>query len=170
MTIIAWDGKRLAADSLMTIGGTRAGMHDKVKLHRFEDKAALYASTGAAGWLGELTSWGAQGAQASEPPWTARAPRDSGVILRVMDGICHMLTPEHPYWVACEPGCDAWGSGAELAIGAMEAGFDRLNAATVAVRRDTGCGGAVTVWYAEHPEFTREAIERCACPSCFEHF
>jgi hypothetical protein len=169
MTIIAWDGKRLAADSLMTTGTTRAGMQDKVKLARFEDKAVLYASTGAAGWLDEWIAWDIQGAKASERPWTALAPHYTGVIIRVMDGACHMLTPEHPYWLPCEPG-DAWGSGADFAIGAMEAGYDAMNATTVAVRRDTGCGGAITVWYAEHPDYTTEPHERCACPSCFEHF
>jgi hypothetical protein len=167
MTVIAWDGRMVAADSLITVGDTRVGYADKVVLKRFRDGSALYAATGPDGWLDAWIAWDVAGQIPGDRPSTSLPSHRTGVIIRWMDGECHSLTPEHPYWGKCDwP--DAWGAGGDFAIGAMEAGADALGAATIAVKRSTGCGGFVTVWFTTHPE--GPAHERCICDNCHAHF
>lgn len=167
MTVIAWDGSVLAADSMVTIGDVRVGSVEKVTLKRYADKSVLYAATGPAGWLDAWIEWIDAGEKPADRPWTALQPHRTGQIIRVMDGQASSMTPEHPYWTACDP-LDAWGAGCDLAIGALEAGLDAVGAATIATRRSTACGGDVMAWYGKHPG--SEPNERCICAECHEHF
>jgi hypothetical protein len=173
MTVIAFDGCMVAADTLMTVAGIRMVPHyEKVKLKRYQEGSVLYAQTGAAGWLDAWIAWDEDGADPANTPPSKIPAHESGQILKWDEGILYRLIPEHPYWLTLGSTLDAFGSGADVAIGAMEAGADAFTAAAIALRRVSGCGGTVLAWYARHPdpETVWRPLERCACRKCNDWF
>ncbi len=168
MTVIAFDGRMIATDTLMTVAGIRMVPHyEKVKIKRYQEGSVLYAQTGAAGWLDAWIAWDEEGADPANTPPSKIPAHESGQILKWDEGILYRLIPEHPYWLTLGSTLDAFGSGADVATGA-----DAFTAAAIALRRVSGCGGTVLNWWASHPdpEAVWRPLERCACRKCNDWF
>jgi ATP-dependent protease HslVU (ClpYQ) peptidase subunit len=138
MTVIAWDGRYVAADSLVCYGSTRGA--GPVKKIRTTAKAA-YALTGHGALFDPMIEWIENGAKPDDKPSCGDNYSDT-LILQFLDGKCYGYRVSLPYPdELIAP--DAWGAGADFAIGAMEAGKNAAEAVEIAIRRETYTGGPV---------------------------
>lgn len=136
MTVIAWDGKTLAADKRATDGG---GIHrtvTKIQRHGYE----LLGFTGDWDDCVELAEWYKRGANAADFPQRAREGRASlmvfaaGQVLRYGVG---------PFPMRIEVKQCAFGSGRDYAEAAMHLGHDAKAAVAVACHFQTDCGNGI---------------------------
>ncbi len=136
MTTIAYRDGVLAADQLATTpGGLRGAM--VVKIRRITGgRVALCGKFGAAC---AVADWLAKGREGDIPKHD-----DNGVI----------WIPDEGEATIIEQGCEeplgeapfhAWGSGREVAMGAMWMGATAVQAVEAAIALDTGSGGEITV-------------------------
>lgn len=138
MTTIVWDGKTLAADRLVTVGGIREGAMNKI-VKRKKD-GALAGGAGAAAMVAAFHRWFLKGEKGKRPELRAGDSNAS----------CFIIRPDHTLEVHEELGwfplmADnyAAGSGYELAYGAMSMGADATLAVQVATERNTDSGGPI---------------------------
>jgi len=149
MTTIAFDGRYLAADTRGMMGESTLCLHPCRKLDISIDLPIAYAVTGRItpelcarliGW------WETGGAVEHMPPHgndsdnvgsfiIVRAPRD-------LPPIVQQLSYNHKYPCMQSAPC-GWGSGADFAIGAMEAGLTAMAAVAIAMKHDAYTGGVV---------------------------
>ena len=136
MTTVAFKDGQLAADTLHTTQGSRAGYQRKI----LRQGRCLIGYAGAASNFEAFRNWLATGALGK---FTSQ---DGNVFIIPPTGfsICWEDgdTPwreTQPYW--------ALGSGGEYAMGAMTAGATAEEAVRIACQHDTGSGGDVTVLY-----------------------
>lgn len=137
MTIIAWDGKTLAADKR----GTCAGMaYTVTKIHRLPD--GLVAFSGGGAHASELLNW-FHGAR--DPATYPRCEDDggAGAIRIAMDGRIFMYAAANPFPESIESPFFARGSGRDYAMAAMHLGCDARRAVEVACAFDIGCGNGI---------------------------
>jgi hypothetical protein len=141
MSVIAWDGKTLAADCQ----GTNQGLRRRVsKIERLEDGTVL-------GWVGSEDTGGAQlrwyKAGADINAWPASQTKEDWSVLVVVrpDRTVTMyeqynvpLPVLEPFW--------AWGSGRDFAIGALAMGADAREAVEVAIQFNIDCGFGVEAY------------------------
>jgi len=135
MTVIAWDGKTLAADK-QTNGDGTIGRTTKI----FKaDNGSILAFCGMAGHIPVLLEWYNDGQKKedwpkfqSEDGWTGIVEASNGVVREF---------EQHPLPMTLEDNFYAWGSGGSFAIGAMEHGASAIEAVDVACRRSATCGG-----------------------------
>lgn len=160
MTTIAFDGRFVAADRL-------AGSHDMryqrpvVKLltdPRQPD--VLFGLTGSFGYLQPMIDWFLAGAEPAAMP-AYKDPCDSCLLVFCRSGqlSTYRLSMPYPENIG-EP--DAWGTGADFAIGAMDAGRCARDAVIIASRRDKHSGNGVLTydlhtmsWIAENADTAR---------------
>lgn len=141
MTIIAWDGKSVAADTMSVSGHYRCPdrVHKIVRNGEF-----VYGMTGWSAWFDAWIKWHRDGADPAKIPASGIAPGDSGAFLVFGGGkamICSALVP-----YLQETGApDAWGSACDFAIGAMVYGASAKQAVEVAIVCSTSAGGSVDV-------------------------
>ena len=138
MTVLAWDGKLLAADRQATFGGT-AVPYTKIFHHNEE-------LIGVVGEIQEclvFLEWYKNGHNNPKPIF-----KEGFGAYIVKDGKLwkyeHFLMPilmDMPFW--------AGGCGADYAMGAMAAGKDAKEAVEIACRFDINCGLGVDVLMAE---------------------
>jgi hypothetical protein len=141
MTVIAWDGRSLAADTLCTFGDYRGPMPAKKIIRRGQ---FAYGITGFSGWFEAWIKWHESGADPANIPASGVAPGDSGNFLVFDGGKAFICSAKVPYLQ--EIGApDAWGCGADFAIGAMHAGADAKEAVEITIACTPRCGGAVDV-------------------------
>lgn len=143
MTVIAWDGRSVAADRLGVVSGGGRSFHSHSKLEKRDDK--VYATTGMMAPMRDAwIAWHESGCDpASVPPCGALA-EDLGNFIVFHEGKCFIFSAMVPY--PCEEAAPfAWGSGGDYALGAMLAGADAKVAAEIAIACDTRCGGPVDV-------------------------
>ncbi len=135
MTTIAWCSRYVAADSQVNYGSCR-GAGPVQKLKRVGDN--VYACIGTGALFDVMVEWIEKGAiPADVPTGTAE---NSATVIKFADGKAHMYKSDLPYpHEMIAP--DAWGTGAEFAIGAMEAGADAPKAVACAIKRDVHSGG-----------------------------
>lgn len=135
MSVIAWDGKSIAADKQATSSGLR---EKTTKLRRIETGEVL-AVVGEQDCGRALIAWYEKGAelgswpafQADEKLWTR---------LIVADSSGARVYERQPYAVPVEDPFMAWGSGRDYAMGAMARGATAREAVEIAMRFDNGCG------------------------------
>lgn len=142
MTVVAWDGRTLAADRRLDWAGT---LYAGSKLLRFPD-GRLVGHAGNRTLALELVGWIRRGARRGRRP----RPDDDvqatcSVLVVQLDGSALIWTeswdaPVHEL-AAGEP-C-ALGSGREFALGAIEAGADAVRAVEIAIARCEGCGDGI---------------------------
>lgn len=135
MTIIAWDGKMLAADKQSTSSGLRSTV---TKIRRAQSGALIgWTGTQDAGIL--MADWYEAGAileklpksQADKEDWSALIVIDGGRVLRYEQwGVPFVI----------EDAFIAFGSGRDYAMGAMARGATAREAVAIACRFDNGCG------------------------------
>lgn len=134
MTVVAWDGKTLAADKMFMRGDTVGSV---LKIWVYEDMAfACY---------GDLTL----GIQMRdhllhEKPWPKPEEKCfAGLVVLDKNGIVFYESGSSPAPIHPTDSFCAWGVGREAALGAMEMGADAVKAVEVASKWVSGCGRGV---------------------------
>ncbi len=142
MTIIAWDGKRLAADKRATHIGNPS---TTTKIFRLRD-GSIGGMSGDADTGRALIQWYNEGSDPTKFP----VNRDS-------NGCCHavllIITPDKtihqlqrtPFLITFEDKFAALGSGRDYALAAMYLGCNAIEAVNVATALDVDCGNGVDV-------------------------
>ena len=138
MTVIAWDGKIIAADKQGTYGNL---IRVAKKLFRVKDEIVCLAGTAGTGM--RVLEWYKSGADPSE--W----PED----LQTSDDWCQVIVAnkhgafwydQQPYRMKVREPFTAWGIGADFAIGAMAMGATAIQAVKIASKYCEGCGCGVS--------------------------
>lgn len=137
MTVIAWDGRTLAADKLATFGTTK---HTTTKIFRVRDALVGYAGDADSGE--EVLAWFRDGADPAKFPAGQRGPDWAGLlVIRRGQPICRY--ERTPYPVMFHDTRFAVGSGREFALAAMHLGCSAKEAVQVAIELDSGCGHGI---------------------------
>ena len=137
MTVIAWDGRTLAADKRATSGGGIARTCTKVQRHG----AALLGITGDWDVAMELREWFKAGADPAKFPARAKEGESTLIVIRpggLIESYC-----SGPYPLVIEEQRCAWGSGRDYAEAAMYLGHDARKAVEVASHFQTDCGNGI---------------------------
>lgn len=116
MSTIAWDGELVAAESQVTYGGSMRASKGVCKL-RVQD-GIVYACTGQGSLFEPMVDWIKAGGDPEKCPKVTGDHHASVIVFR--DGKAFLYKNEVPYPDEMFPP-DAWGSGCEIAIGAMRA-------------------------------------------------
>jgi hypothetical protein len=141
MTCIAFDGRFVASDMLCKFGGYR-GPLPVVKIR--EHNGIVYGLTGYPAWFDAWIDWHQKGADPNNTPKCTFAGDNTGNFLVFQEGKAFVCYYQLPYLQ--EAGApDAWGSGAEFAIGAMKAGASARQAVEITIECNPDCGGPVQV-------------------------
>lgn len=139
MTVIAWDGKTLAADKRASFGGLHG---TTTKVHRLSD-GSLVGCAGNAAQIVEFVHWLGAGAEPDKMPAIQRDAKEcvSALVIRP-DG--KVLQYENtPYPIHIENKTWAIGSGRDFAMAAMYLGHDAADAVAVTCVLDSGCGNGI---------------------------
>lgn len=165
MTVIAWDGKTLAADSRSVTSGMS---HAGTKIRRLKDDRGLVGVFGDAGVASQLLHWieNSPGDFAAFPPHLY-GNGEGGLVFINPEGEAGQLCGSP--MLDMFPAPWAWGGGAEMALGAMHAGATAEEAVQICCEHSEYCGGAVQtirhetvtpysravdLWLKDHPEST----------------
>lgn len=138
MTVVAWDGRTLAADKRMSIGCHVVTVR---KIYRSGD--SLVAFTGTAKHVGALLAWFADGAKPEAYP---KFDKDESCGMTVVhrNGMIQRYE-DSGYPIGIEDRQFANGSGGDYARAAMHLGCSAVEAVEVACRFDENCGNGIDV-------------------------
>jgi 20S proteasome alpha/beta subunit len=141
MTVIAYDGKSLAADRLCVTGDT---LSTAKKLFRISDTVAVSVCGGESACQA-LLDWIRARDTDNPAPWPECQKTDdwASLIIAGPDGCCYYNREPHPVGVIDK--FAAWGVGREAALGAMAMGADAKRAVEIASEWVCGCGRGVDV-------------------------
>lgn len=136
MTTIAWDGKTLAADTLITSNGMRVGYAQKIG----KRGRVLFGASGSLEVMQPFLAW-CSGGFHGDPPSMKRDESDASGLVVFEDRIVTFSntgvdTIRAPFY--------AQGSGSPMALGALHAGATAIEAVKAAAAVDTGSGGEIT--------------------------
>lgn len=136
MTVIAYDGRTLAADKQ----STNAGMKRTVtKVFRVGDLAVGISGDAAQGM--EMLQWVRDGRDPDHFPESQRTEKWCNTVV-IDDG--RVMCYEHtPYPVINEDPIQAFGAGRDYALAAMFCGLDARKAVVVACHFESSCGMGV---------------------------
>lgn len=137
MTTIAWDGKTLAADSMVTGNGMRIGRITKA----YRVGRLLVGLAGTVGLAQAFLHWLAEGAK-GDPPSMKAEDGDAEVMVVLPDGRIATFDKYGRDQMASTQ--YAIGSGGRFALGAMAAGADARRAVEIASELDCFSGGPIT--------------------------
>jgi hypothetical protein len=153
VTVIAWDGKTIAADRQRDTAGMK---HPGTKLLRLANgEAVSWCGSNGGGYM--LADWYAAGAKPSRWPELKGDDFARLIVLR-RDGL--FVYETYPAAMKIEAPFIAFGSGGDFAMGAMAMGADARRAVEVASQFSTGCGlGCDTMQY-EEPAARKAAVAR----------
>jgi hypothetical protein len=140
MSVIAWDGKRLAADKRASIGTL---IRTTTKVFHLGDALAAYSGDADAGE--EVLAWFKDGHDPAKFP-DAQRNRDiwAGLLIVWADGTIWKYE-RTPYPLKFPPQQFAIGSGRDFALAAMHCGKTAPEAVEVASVFCSGCGNGVDV-------------------------
>jgi hypothetical protein len=134
MTVIAWDGKILAADRMACSGSRKFEMTKILRV-----RSCLIGSAGDADISAELEAWFISG---GDPTTFPAAQRDddkfTGLLVIQPDGVWKYERTPYPF--KYESKFVAIGSGSEYALAAMHLGKNAIEAVQLAIQLDPGCG------------------------------
>lgn len=136
MTTIAYDGKTMCADTLMTCNGTRIGYVSKME--RVPDGVVGYAGTVSDCQL--VIEWMRGGMKKKDRPELS-STADVGIIYVKNTGEVFLVDEGLMPYPTCVP-C-AEGSGADFALAAMHLGKTSKQAVKLAIKLDCYSGGAI---------------------------
>jgi len=136
MSIIAWDGKIVAADKQATEGDIRSLCR---KLERI--RGAIVATVGDVSHSTKLIKWyRAKGSEADFPKYSAK--EDAMLIVFNDNGQVYEYGATGGKFLITDPFM-AWGTGKDLALGAMAMGANAKKAAQIACKYNVTCGMGV---------------------------
>jgi ATP-dependent protease HslVU (ClpYQ) peptidase subunit len=138
MTVIAWDGKTLAADKQST---SHNMARTTTKIHRVHD--GLVALSGDGPHAHALLDWFRGDREKTE--WPKASDRDeAGHIIHITRaGVFVYNGNGSPFGEPIEDRFIAFGAGRDYAMAAMYLGCDALRAVEVACAFDVGCGKGI---------------------------
>jgi hypothetical protein len=138
MTVIAWDGRTLAADKRMLSGRT---VGSTTKIFRIGAELVGFAGTPAGGQ--EMMRWYEDGAFKEKFPEKNRDPDRciTMVVIRKDGSIWEFQNSPDPF--KHDDPFYAWGCGDEAALVAMACGKTAFEAVEMAARFNSGCGNGV---------------------------
>lgn len=137
MTVIAWDGKMLAADKRSTHCGL-ARTVTKITRH---DRDTLLALSGDQSVALEMLRWFKDGCSLGNFP--AKARDDEATLTVVMRGGAVVMYTTGPVPAHIEDRQIALGSGRDYALAAMHLGHDARTAVEVACHFEVHCGNGI---------------------------
>lgn len=146
MTVIAWDGKTLAADKQATENGVLHQITKIRKVTKGKNKGWLIANAGVAATGALLMDWFEAGSDPKSYPYEYQKMDGFGAALIAISpqGVVHKF--EHlPMPIIFEDEFYAAGSGKDMAIGAMAMGADAATAVQVVCTYETECGIGIDV-------------------------
>lgn len=139
MTVIAWDGKTLAADKRTNFGGLHA---TTTKVHRLPD-GRLVGCAGNTAQISEMVHWLGAGADSEKMPAIQRDAKECVSALVIEPGGRVLQYENTPHPIVIENPAWAIGSGRDFAMAAMWLGQDARHAVIVACQLDCTCGNGV---------------------------
>lgn len=139
MSIIAWDGKALAADRQCTTAEMRQTTRKLWRMRRDTGDVVLLAATGDLSEGMEIRDWYVRGADPARWPASQRSERWSRLIVFAPDRGLFMFEREPVEIPIMDEFC-AWGIGRDFAIGAMARGATAREAVEIACRFSVYCG------------------------------
>lgn len=142
MTVIAYDGKTISIDSGCSSGGVMSKM---VKWRRLQD-GTIITGCGVTAQLAQLFHWYESGANPDTfPTFEERVHEEWSILVVVKNG--RILTYEQtPYPFEMTSKIQGWGSGRDIALGAMHAGASSRRAAMIACKLEGFCAPPVTTF------------------------
>lgn len=135
MTVIAWDGRTLAADKQATSNGMA---RTTTKIHRVSD--GLLALTGGGGHGFALLNWFKGERDLATWPRVQNPDDEGSVIHFTAQGVFVYCGNGAGHGELVEDKFIAFGCGRDYAMAAMHLGCDARKAVEVASIFDTGCG------------------------------
>lgn len=139
MTVVAWDGKTLAADKRTSFGGMHA---TTTKVHRMPD-GSIVGCAGNTAQIYEMLNWLKTGADADKLPNAQRDAKECVSMLVIRpDGTIHQYE-NTPHPMTIENKMWAIGSGRDFAYAAMHLGRSAIQAVELTCMLDSGCGNGV---------------------------
>jgi 20S proteasome alpha/beta subunit len=138
MTVVAWDGKTLAADKRASYGGMICTV---TKIFRVGD--LLVGGAGELPFVLAMVEWVRNGRKVDEFPADQRGKDDWQPLLVIEPGGAPLLYERTPCPVRYEQPCIAIGSGREYACAAMHCGKSAREAVDVAIALDSACGNGI---------------------------
>lgn len=146
MTVIAWDGKRMAADRQGEFYCTKAF---RTKVRRIGD--SLVGCSGEARSSEAVCKWIEDGADPDKFPKIAEADKASVLVAKHGSLLLYENSP-HP--LLLENKFFAMGSGGDAAMATMFLGHDARRAVEVACEVCTGCGGGIDTLELDAPRLS----------------
>lgn len=142
MTIIAWDGKSIAADRRVICSGSISTTTKirRVKVPKKGFQVLAWAGQQAAAMM--LFDWYMRGADPEQWPQVQQADEQWARMI-VADGNGVYEYERQPVAVRVEDAFAAWGSGADVAMGAMHMGASARRAVEIASLVEASCGNGV---------------------------
>lgn len=140
MTVIAWDGRTLAADKRCCSAGM---IRTVTKIHRIGD--VLVGGSGDLCFVLQMHQWIRDGRKPENFPSAQRDKDDWQPVLIVETDGTPSIYDRTPYPVRYEDHFCAIGSGREYAMAAMHLGKSAREAVEVAIALDAGCGNGIDV-------------------------
>ena len=136
MSVVAWDGKTVAADKIAVSAEMRT---TTTKVFRLDD--AILAWVGESGGGIALLDWYKNGSVQAR--WPAAQNTDNWTRLIVARASGVFFFEREPHAQKVEEPFMAWGSGRDYAMGAMAMGASAEEAVEVAIRFSTTCGNGI---------------------------
>ena len=136
MSVIAWDGRTLAADKRLCLGTL---IRTTTKIFRVGDALCAYAGEAGAGE--EMLAWFRGGAIPSEFPARQRTDEWAGLLVIRKGEI--LKYEKTPYPLMVEDKTYAIGCGRDFALAAMHLGHDARTAVEVTIALDNACGNGI---------------------------
>lgn len=140
MTVIAWDGKTLAADRESS--GTYVKFGSARKIGRAVD-GSLYGIAGEAAFNRELERWFLCGAVPEAFPEVQRDKDDHSTLLWITLSGAVKVIQRSPYPIELLDTQYAIGAGKEAAMAVMLCGHDAIKAVEIASLVCVGCGNDI---------------------------
>lgn len=137
MTVIAWDGKSLAADKRAVSCGL---ISTTTKIRRIG--SLLVGACGNTALGNEMMAWVERGRNPDDFPQAQRNP-DENCGLLVIDSGRIIKYESSPYPIEFEDSFFAIGSGRDFALAAMHCGKSAAEAVEIASLFECGCGNGV---------------------------
>jgi hypothetical protein len=140
MSVITWDGHIIAADRQATRNGSRCTCHKLVKI---DDYAIGWVGTQVHGLM--MMDWFVDGADATKFP---EIEEDENSCTRMIVATRKSITvyEREARGMTFMDKNQAWGSGMDVALGAMAMGADAIQAVKIACKLDINCGMGID-WF-----------------------